>query len=203
MSELPPPDEVLSYWLGSSVGSASQLKDLARKWFKPAEVFDRSLEQRFLPLLETLSAGPLARDWAARGPQGRLAAIIVLDQISRKIFPGSPRAFAQDMLAVILCREGLAAREDIRLAETERAFFYMPLMHSEAEPDQKRSLYLYALLAREARDEFKPFIATLVEEARLHSEVITRFGRFPSRNEAVCRLTRAAELEWMSKGGQL
>lgn len=203
MSELPPPEEVLRFWLGASVDTSSPIKELSRKWFSPSPAFDEELSRKFLPLLETLSAGPLARDWASRGPQGRIAAIIALDQFSRKIFPQSPRAFAQDMLALILCRDGLALREDIRLSETERAFFYMPLMHSEAETDQKRSLYLYALLQREARDEFKPFIATLMEEARLHNEVIGRFGRFPSRNEVVCRLTRAPEQEWMAKGGRL
>ncbi len=203
MSELPLPEDVLHAWLGASAQTATPLKELSRKWFAPEPAFEEMLRTRFLPLLETLSAGPLAREWASRGPQGRLAAIIVLDQISRKVFPGSPRAFAQDMLAVILCRDGLAQREDIRLSETERAFFYMPLMHSEAETDQKRSLYLYALLQREARDEYKSFIASLMEEARLHNDVISRFGRFPSRNELVCRLTRAAEQEWMAKGGRL
>jgi len=156
---------------------------------------------RSQPLLETLSAGPLAHDWWARGPRERLCAIIVLDQMSRNIFRGSPRAFAQDMLALHLCKEGLAAGEDRALSETERVFFYLPLEHSEALADQQQSVALFTRLADEARDAFRDFTKTTLDYAHQHLDVIAAFGRFPHRNQAVGRESTQVEKEWLAEGG--
>jgi uncharacterized protein (DUF924 family) len=177
------------------------MKTHAPLWFKGGEAFDRLLTAQFQPLLETLSAGPLARDWAARGPRERLAAIIVLDQMSRNIFRGSPRAFAQDMLALHLCKEGLEAGEDRALSEAERVFFYLPLEHSEVMGDQEQSVALFTRLAGEARDEFRDFAKNTLDYAHQHLDVIRQFGRFPHRNAAVARESTEAEKEWLAEGG--
>lgn len=138
MSALPSPEDVHRFWFGEDACAPEVLETKAKLWFNGGKDFDRELTENFLPLLETLSAGPLAEDWAARGTKGRLAAILVLDQMSRNIFRGSPRAFAQDRLALHLCKEGLSKGEDAALSEVERVFFYLPLEHSEAMEDQAR-----------------------------------------------------------------
>lgn len=201
MSQLPSPEDILTYWLGETPVSASALETQGKMWFQGGEAVDRELTEKFLPLLETLSAGPLARDWAARGAHGRLAAIIVLDQFSRNIFRGSPRAFAQDLLALSLCKEGLMAREDLGLAETERVFFYLPLEHSEETGDQIRSVDLFAALAQAARNGFEAFAENTLDYARKHLDVIEEFGRFPHRNAAVGRISTEAEKNWLAAGG--
>ncbi|PKP81069.1 MAG: DUF924 domain-containing protein [Alphaproteobacteria bacterium HGW-Alphaproteobacteria-18] len=201
MIALPSPATVHAFWFGGSASSPEVLKTHAPLWFNGGEAFDRILTAQFQPLLETLSAGPLARDWAARGPRQRLSAIIVLDQMSRNIFRGSPRAFAQDMLALHLCKEGLAAGEDRGLSETERVFFYLPLEHSEAMDDQTESLALFTRLAAEAREEFRAFTANTQDYAQQHLDVIRDFGRFPHRNEVVGRESTPGELEWLAEGG--
>ncbi|OYW89003.1 MAG: hypothetical protein B7Z22_01150 [Hyphomonas sp. 32-62-5] len=201
MIALPSPATVHGFWFGGSATSPEVLKTHAPLWFKGGEAFDRLLTAQFQPLLETLSAGPLARDWAARGPRERLAAIIVLDQMSRNIFRGSPRAFAQDMLALHLCKEGLEAGEDRALSEAERVFFYLPLEHSEVMADQEQSVALFTRLAGEARDEFRDFAKNTLDYAHQHLDVIRQFGRFPHRNAAVARESREAEKEWLAEGG--
>ncbi|OZB16189.1 MAG: hypothetical protein B7X53_09530 [Hyphomonas sp. 34-62-18] len=201
MIALPSPATVHGFWFGGSATSPEVLKTHAPLWFKGGEAFDRLLTAQFQPLLETLSAGPLARDWAARGPRERLAAIIVLDQMSRNIFRGSPRAFAQDMLALHLCKVGLEAGEDRALSEAERVFFYLPLEHSEVMGDQEQSVALFTRLAGEARDEFRDFAKNTLNYAHQHLDVIRQFGRFPHRNAAVGRESTEAEKEWLAEGG--
>lgn len=201
MIALPSPATVHGFWFGGSASSPDVLETHAPLWFNGGEAFDRLLTAQFQPLLETLSAGPLAHDWAAHGARERLAAIIVLDQMSRNIFRSSPRAFAQDMLALHLCKEGLAAGEDSSLSETERVFFYLPLEHSEAMRDQEQSVALFTRLADEARGPFRDFTKTTRDYAQQHLEVIADFGRFPHRNKAVGRESTDAEKEWLAEGG--
>jgi uncharacterized protein (DUF924 family) len=148
-----------------------------------------------------LSAGPLAEAWSLSGPRTRLAAIIVLDQFSRNLFRDSPRAFAQDMLARKLCKDGLTAGDDRALKETERIFFYLPLEHSEDRGDQARAVELYEALHREARPGFLKLTKSTLDFAKRHRDVIERFGHFPHRNDVVGRVSTADERAWVSANG--
>ena len=200
MSALPSPEDILDFWIADA-GTPDGLKAQSKKWFNGGKAFDEELEAKFLPLLETLSAGPLAEVWAARGAKGRLAAIIVLDQMSRNIFRGSPRAFAQDRLALHLCKEGLEQGEDEGLAEAERVFFYLSLEHSEALDDQDWSVAVFTALANTARDGFSDYVKTTLDYAHQHRDAIRQFGRFPHRNKVVGRQSTPEELEWLAEGG--
>lgn len=201
MTPLPSPEDVLTFWIGEAANAPDELTRQNKMWFKGGEALDDELRQRFQPLLETLSAGPLAEDWAARGAKGRLAAIIVLDQFSRNIFRKSPRAFAQDRLALHLCTEGLIAREDLGLSEAERVFFYLPLEHAEDENLQARSVDLFTSLHAQARPGFDDFTRSTLDYARQHREAIRQFGRFPHRNAVVGRANTPDETEWLAEGG--
>ncbi len=200
MSRPPSPEEILNFWIADA-GSPEGLKVQSKKWFNGGKDFDAELEAKFLPLLETLSAGPLAEDWAARGVKGRLAAIIVLDQMSRNIFRSSPRAFAQDRLALYLCKEGLEKGEDEGLTEAERVFFYLPLEHSETLDDQDWSVALFTALANTAREGFREYTNTTLDYAVHHRDAIRQFGRFPHRNKTVGRTSTPEEVEWLAEGG--
>ncbi len=201
MTPLPGPSDILDFWFADSRTSPDVLKSQSRKWFNGGRAFDAELEAHFLPLLETLSAGPLAEDWATRGPSGRLAALIVLDQMSRNIFRGSPRAFAQDRLALDLCKEGLAKGEDEGLSEIERVFFYLPLEHSEALGDQDRAVDLFEALHANASDSVRDYLKGTLDYAIAHRDAIRQFGRFPHRNAVVGRQSTPQEREWLAEGG--
>ncbi|MFN7179130.1 DUF924 family protein [Hyphomonas sp.] len=201
MSALPSTEDVHHFWFGEEAGAPGVLATKAKLWFNGGKDFDRELTEKFLPLLETLSAGPLAEDWAGRGAAGRLSAILVLDQMSRNIFRGSPRAFAQDRLALHLCKDGLAKGEDAGLSEVERVFFYLPLEHSEAMEDQQRAFALFEALAKDARAPFADFAKMTLDYAHQHLDVIRQFGRFPHRNALVGRLSTPDEEAWLADGG--
>jgi uncharacterized protein (DUF924 family) len=56
----------------------------------------------------------------------------VLDQFSRNVYRDTPRAFAQDALALVLAQELVASGQDRSLPAAQRVFAYMPYMHSES-----------------------------------------------------------------------
>ena len=201
MSALPTPDDVLDYWIGAATDSAEVAGEKNRLWFGKSDITDADIRERFLPLLEILSHLPAAEDWAARGPRQRLAALIVLDQFSRNIFRDQARAFAQDDLARLLSKDGLALDQDKGLSECERIFFYLPLEHSEAPEDQDQSVALFTALHEDAREAFLGLTESTLKYAHAHKEVIDRFGRFPHRNAALGRDSTEDEKTWLAEGG--
>lgn len=201
MSDLPSPEAVLDFWFGHSARTPEALKEQNKLWFRGGEAFDRVLTERFLPLLEAMASGPLAQDWAARGQHGRLAAVIVLDQMSRNIFRGTPRAFAQDAAALRLSKDGIALGDDKYLSEAERTFFYLPFEHSEQAEDQNQSVALFAAIAEDARPGFEDFAKMTLGYAREHQKVICTYGRFPHRNAVLGRKSTPDELDWLAEGG--
>jgi uncharacterized protein (DUF924 family) len=201
MTKLPPADDVLEYWLGDTPRVATDLKARNKLWFGKSKAADAEIKLRFGLLIDTLSAGPLAEAWARGGARARLAAIIALDQFSRNIFRNSPRSFAQDALALRLCKEGLLSEDDVGLSETERIFFYLPLEHSEIAGDQIRSVELFQRLHRDARADWQNLTQSTLTYAESHKAVIDRFGRFPHRNALVGRISTAEEQAWLAAGG--
>ena len=201
MSTLPTPEDVLGYWIGEAASSPEAAGRQNKLWFTKSDETDADIRARFLPLLEVLSHLPAAEDWCARGPRDRLAAIIVLDQFSRNLFRGEARAFAQDDLALLLCKDGLALGQDKGLSECERIFFYLPLEHSEAPEDQERSVAKFTDLLVESREGFRSLVESTLQYSRAHKDVIDRFGRFPHRNAALGRASTDDEKEWLAEGG--
>jgi uncharacterized protein (DUF924 family) len=98
--------------------------------------------------------------------------------------------YATDPLARMFCRQALDAGLDGQVAQDLRLFFYLPLSHSEALPDQQRALVLNQALG-------EPFAS----HAQGHLDIVARFGRFPHRNAMLGRDTTAAERAFLAEGG--
>ena len=113
-------EDVLRFWLEDTE---------PKQWWASDADFDRQIASRFGELLERAARAELY-GWRAEG-RGRLAEIIVLDQFSRNVHRGTPRAFAQDPMALALAQEAVAAGVHLQLAPVERGFLLLPYMHSE------------------------------------------------------------------------
>ena len=100
------------------------------QWWKVDPAFDELVRKRFGALHEQARHCELFA-WRAT-PEGRLAEVIVLDQFARNIHRGTPGAFAADPLALALAQEAVHAGDDLKLPVEQRAFIYMPYMHSES-----------------------------------------------------------------------
>lgn len=194
------PQSVLGYWIGDAKDSAAAMAAQNKLWFVKSFATDTEIAERYVDTMAVLASG-LALDWAKDGPHGRLAAIIALDQFSRNVFRDMPDAFANDALALRLCKQGLEAGADKTLSEVKRQFFYLPLEHSEAAADQDMSITMYETLLADARPEFKEGMASALDYARQHKAVIDQFGRYPHRNAILQRPSTPEERTYLDQPG--
>ena len=189
---------ILHYWFGSSLERPTALKDRMTLWFGGGFDLDRIIAHRFSEIVAKLASGEAHR-WADAGAHERLAAVIALDQFSRNIFRGTEAAFENDALALRLCKDAIAAGEDMQLKPLERWFLYMPLEHSESASDQRRSVEKFTELLEVGGPELHADLLTALDFAKRHAAVIKKFGRFPHRNAILGRTSTSAEKAFMAK----
>ena len=164
------------------------------EWFRKDEAFDRAIAARFGALIERGLAGALDA-WRAT-PRGALAEIVVLDQFTRNVFRGTPRAFAGDARALAAARALVAAGADRGLPAVARQFAYLPFEHAEDRAMQEEAMRLFAGLAAEHPEQ-----ADLLRWAAAHRDIVARFGRFPHRNLVLGRVSTADELAFLQQPG--
>ena len=168
-------DDVLKFWFEETEPKA---------WFTKSDAFDEEVKRRFEALHGSLLQDRIA---VPRSARDYLAAIIVLDQFSRNLFRGSPQAFAADAKALVLAKEAIQLGFHQEVTARERAFYYMPLMHSEALEDQEACVALFTPLEN----------AESLKFAIEHRDIIARFGRFPHRNAVLKREPTEEEAEFV------
>ncbi|MDE2598597.1 MAG: DUF924 domain-containing protein [Rhodocyclaceae bacterium] len=173
-------DPVLEFWFEETAPA---------QWWKADPAFDRLIESRFLDTLHRAARGEL-RAWRET-PSGRLAEIIVLDQFSRNVWRGTPRAFAQDGMALVLSQEAVCAGALTALDAAARAFLLMPYMHSESRAIHVEAEALFREHAPAGSYDF---------ELR-HKAIVDRYGRYPHRNAILGRDSTDAELEFLKQPG--
>lgn len=154
-------------------------------WFKNDEAFDAQIKERFLNVLEKAKKAELFT-WRSSAA-GRLAEIIVLDQFSRNVYRDNPKAFEADSMALVLAQEMVALKWDAQLPIQQRAFCYMPYMHSESLSIHQEAVQLFDIPGLENNLKFE--IA--------HQEIIEKFGRYPHRNQILGRTSTPEELTFL------
>jgi uncharacterized protein (DUF924 family) len=192
-------ETVLDFWFGklNELGIADEAHSMT--WFQKDVAFDARLRSQFLELHAELLGG--AHESWLEAPRSRLAVILVLDQFSRNMFRDTPRMFAGDEKALALANSGIDRGMDRLLGLDERAFFYMPLMHSEVLADQERSVEVFGVWAAEQTGALRERGLASLDFARRHLVIIQRFGRFPHRNQILGRESTPEELEFLKQPG--
>jgi uncharacterized protein (DUF924 family) len=155
--------------------------------FAKDEALDAEIADRFGSLRDQVKASEAA-GWRD-SPVTLLAAIILLDQFSRNIHRGTAEAFAADDLAVSLTLHAIQIDWELRFTPEQHAFLYLPLMHAEGERLQDMSVDRFAALGQ----------AENLRYAIDHHDVFRRFGRFPSRNAALGRVSTPSEREYLQR----
>jgi uncharacterized protein (DUF924 family) len=158
-------------------------------WWKKDAEFDALILRRFAAVHHQASLG-LLYQWRDTA-EGALAEILVLDQFSRNMYRDKPDAFARDPLALVLAQEAIRRGLDQLVPIPQRAFFYLPFEHSEADSMQEESMRLFALLGD----------ANTLDFAKRHKKIIDRFGRFPHRNAILGRKSTEAEEQFLQEPG--
>ena len=172
-------DEIVDFWFDDA---------MKPYWFKPSDSFDRTVRDTLLPHHEGAAAGRF--DHWMDDVDGCLALCILLDQVPRNVFRGTPRAFATDGKALAVARHAVEQGFDLECNEDERLFLYLPFEHQE-DPDCQA---LCCTLVQTRIGE-----AEVVQYAERHREIIERFGRFPHRNAILGRTSTPEEIEFLKE----
>ncbi len=181
-------DEVLAFWFGPLPHRTRS------EWFTKDAGFDALIAGRFAAPIGKALAGAYG-EWCVE-PRGSLARILLLDQFTRNVFRGTPRAFAGDERALATTRDALARGFEAALDPWERWFLYMPLEHSEDPAMQRLAVARFEALAADAQG-----FEGALDYARRHAAVIERFGRFPHRNAILGRASTPGEIAFLREPG--
>ncbi|HWJ88959.1 MAG TPA: DUF924 family protein [Pelagibacterium sp.] len=172
------PQDVLDFWFVEHGPS---------DWYSGDPAFDERCKER----LSAVHAKAVRSElWAWRKTvEGRVAELVLLDQVSRQLFRGDARAFAADTMALALAQEAVAQGLDKDLDLHHRLFVYMPYEHAESAIIQEESVRLFESLGS---DDYLSY-------ALEHRDTIARFGRFPFRNAALGRQSTPEEIAYMQE----
>jgi uncharacterized protein (DUF924 family) len=193
-------EEILDYWFGDAVKDPSRVAARMHFWFGEDPQHDAEMRKRWGKFVAAASEGKL--DFWTRTPRGRLAVLILLDQVRRNIYRGTAEAFRHDGRARYLMRDGVSRLMDLKLTPIERVFFYMPLQHAESLDDQEMAVDRFLQLEREVASDHREIFASFRRYAQRHRDIIARFGRFPHRNAVLGRRNTPEEAAWLAGGGE-
>jgi uncharacterized protein (DUF924 family) len=169
--------QIIRFWFSETVRPL---------WFKATPEFDAQLRKDFLETYRAALRGELA-EWAQTA-EGALALVICLDQLPLNMFRGHAESFVGEAPSREVAAAAIARGFVQDLSDEQKAFLFMPYMHSESLFDQRRSVALFAQ-------------AGLVDNLRWaehHRDIVARFGRFPHRNAILGRQSTAEERAWLA-----
>ncbi|THC96318.1 hypothetical protein EYZ11_004223 [Aspergillus tanneri] len=135
--------DVLDFWFGPR-SSPDYLKEKSF-WYGGA-ADDAYVRAHLGETYEAAKEGKLDT-WIQTGQgEGALALILLLDQVPRNIFRGTPLAYATDSKAIAVARQAVESGWDKQMPPIQRRYIYSPFNHSENLEDQKMSLKLFTEL---------------------------------------------------------
>ncbi len=191
--------DVLEYWFGQQSSDEDVIKEKSSLWWSKDENLDREIRDRFGELHDKACTGML--DSWKKQPKSYLALIVLTDQFSRNMYRGTPKAFAQDPLALSLTVDGIELGMTKQLRWIEKVFFCMPLEHSESLAMQERSVKMFRELAGDVPESSKNAFSENIDFAVKHWEIINQFGRFPHRNAILNRESTPEEVNFLKQSG--
>jgi uncharacterized protein (DUF924 family) len=189
-------DDVLGFWFGIPPTTEADVMANERRWFRSGAEMDDEVRRRFGRAVDAGVRGELD-SWAATA-RGRLALVILLDQLTRNVFRGTTATYDGDAKAQTLSLEAFDAGLDRELAFVERLFLSMPLLHSERPELHARLASIARAIAGDAPPIYRKLCAMHDEQVRKYADVVRRFGRFPHRNAILGRASTPEEIEFLA-----
>jgi uncharacterized protein (DUF924 family) len=189
-------DRIYAFWFGDAPArDAATAHAKMQRWYAGGSSMDGEVREKFGPLIESAVRGEL--DSWARTPRGRMALILLLDQLTRNLWRDDPRCYAGDAKAQRLAVEALDAGLDAQLSLEERQFLRMPLAHAEDRGLQERNVVETEKMVATVPEALQPVYAMAIEQSRKYRDIIARFGRFPHRNKVLGRSSTPEEIEFL------
>lgn len=160
-------------------------------------------------------AAPFVTQFQQNGtgnPETARGLILLLDQIPRNVFRdnraliyGHYDRIARAVLYA-LRKHNLDQQGQYAMSPVHRAWFYMPLMHSESLADH----HLFKEIVQDLKSKLEEtgdqagteYAGQLLSFGARHSEILEKFARFPYRNSCLGRETTPEEQKWLDDGGE-
>ena len=183
-------EDVYSYWFETP-------NDL-KKWFYEGKQYDAQIRMDFESLLEKEAAECSIEETVST--KQTLCKIILLDQFSRHIYRGSPKAFSADPLALDYALALLRRGEVDALNPFEQLFALMPLQHSESIEHKDILLAFLQDKLQACPESSQSVYKSFLLHTKGHRHVLASFGRYPTRNKVLQRQSTSEEESYLAEG---
>jgi uncharacterized protein (DUF924 family) len=188
-------------------------------WYGSCLEYD-TLCQNFQETVRTVGSGAMDdQDEWNQTVDGKMAQIVLFDQLARNAFRGKDEAFAYDAKALGIARDmckGLIQSKEQQQQQQFTIpglsgivyipylqFINSPLMHSESLEDHELCVEVLDYTIDVVPDDFKDYFRNTKIHEIDHKVVIEKFGRYPHRNNKLGRDSTPEELEWLSNEDEL
>jgi uncharacterized protein (DUF924 family) len=145
-------------------------------------------------------------------PEAALGLSLLLDQIPRNVFRNNQALIYghYDRIAravfYAIRKHQLDQHDQYSMSVVHRAWFYMPLMHSESLVDHQ----LYNQIMQEWKSKLEAegdqagaqYVGQSLSFEARHLDILKKFARYPYRNDCLGRQTTSEERKWLDDGGE-
>ena len=202
------PRSVLNYMCGcdtsnpnirNSLSEQEKVEPLLNIWFLSGSSLD-DLCQPFSDVIRELKNVPqtlIGGNWNTH--EGKVAKVLLADQLSRSCFRGTSEAFSFDTISRDLVHD-LFKKETLKeTLKLPAAFLYLlpwALAHSEDIKDLIKAAEIIDV-AITAYPKFNLFEGRNKLAVDQHRQVLEKFGRYPQRNDEFGRENTEEEKAWL------
>ena len=177
---------------------------MMKRWFGGGPQTDEEIIQLFKPELEQIGQGNL-KNWE-QDLEGKLATIILCDQLSRNIFRGLAEAFSFDHISLRISKDIIFHVETFKQYKLfEKLFIVMPLLHSENIDDCQLGTDVLSQIITHLSLKGEQDLVKLFELNKRwgleHLEILKEFGRYPHRNKVLGRENTEEEDMYLRDAG--
>ena len=203
------PLSVLNYMFGcdtskprvrKSLNTEARVEPLLHIWFASGTALDEFC-QPFAEVVRKLKTDtPVFNDDEWNSLDGKVAKVLLADQLSRSCFRGTSEAFSFDIIAQNLVHELFSQKMIERTLKLPAAFLYLlpwALAHSEKLEDLELACELINKSIKE-HPNFSLFKGRNKQAVNQHRQVLEKFGRYPQRNAEFGRMNTEAEQLWLN-----
>ena len=183
-----------------SLSTDEKVEPLLRIWFQSGSDLDEFC-QPFASVIRELKNSPatlIGDEWG--NLEGKVAKVLLADQLSRSCFRDSPEAFSFDQIGRKLVRELVAENVINDTLKLPAAILYLlpwALAHSEEVQDLKSASELIDK-AIMVYPNFSLFEGRNKQAVDQHLQVLEKFGRYPQRNAQYGRESTPNEIAWLN-----
>lgn len=198
------PSDILAFWFGPEhservPNTGEYMSTMLPYWGGGHNLMFDIAQKSARPLMQRIAAGECTGgDWDT--PRGKLAKIIVLDQMTRCAYRGTKEAFLHDELACRLSLDVVNSGAYEEFSFIEKFWVTISLSHSENIEENALHAELGRCLADGQPADVLEFYKMLqgMGFPHEHEDCVKRFGRFPHRNKILGRISTPEECEWLS-----